>query len=103
MIASGWEVPKMPFFCLHEYKQDEIAKGDSKGQTLAAMLVAQKKNDFKNPVYGVCVRGRFWEFMVLDGQKYSVSLAYDATKNDLFEIFCILKKIKIIIEKILIK
>ena len=49
------------------------------------------------PIHGCYVVGRFWFFVILDENKYSVSLAYDATKIDeLKEIFAILTELKFI-------
>ena len=36
----------------------------------------------------------FWFFMVLDGDKYAKSIAFDATTEDIFLIFAILQKSK---------
>jgi hypothetical protein len=38
------------------------------------------------PLYGCYVVGRNWFFLVLNGKEYDVSLAYDATQDDLFDI-----------------
>ncbi len=98
LIAQGRAVPKRPFFCLHEYKPDVPSSKDPLAQTLVAMVVAQRLNDSGKPMYGICVVGRFWYFMVLDKQEYAVSLAYDATKDELFDIFAALLYLKTIIE-----
>ncbi len=98
LIAQGRGVPKHPFFCLHEYKPDVPSSKDPLGQTLIAMVVAQQLNQNDKPVYGLCVVGRLWYFMVLDKQEYAVSLAYDATKDELFDIFKALLHVKTIIE-----
>ncbi len=81
LIAQGKNVPKHPFFCLHEYKPSIPSSKDPTAQTLVGMVVAQHLNQNSKPVYGICVVGRFWYFMVLDQQDYAVSLAYDATKD----------------------
>ncbi|MDM8549290.1 hypothetical protein QUF72_04395 [Desulfobacterales bacterium HSG2] len=94
MIASGWRVPKKPYFCFQEYKKEKDAEGDPAAQALAAMLVSQEINEHKIPVYGCYVRGRFWFFMVLKDKSYCISDAYTATKDDLFDIFRILKVLK---------
>ncbi|MGB1241503.1 MAG: hypothetical protein ACPG49_03210, partial [Chitinophagales bacterium] len=60
-----------------------------------------KQNQAKEieaPLYGVYTIGRLWFFILLEGKTYSESLAYDATQEDLLEIFCILKKVKEYIE-----
>ncbi len=102
LIAQGKTVPKHPFFCLHEYKPSIPSSKDPTAQTLIAMLVAQYLNNNGKPVYGICVVGRLWYFIVLDKQEYAISLAYDATKDELFDIFKILLHIKTIIETKLI-
>ncbi|MFN0203775.1 MAG: hypothetical protein ACKVTZ_19765 [Bacteroidia bacterium] len=98
MIASGRLEPEIPYFFLQEYKQETDPNGDPRAQVLAAMLVAQTKNEDGLPIYGGYVRGRNWFFMTLEGKKYAKSRAYDATQEDIFDIFKILKKLKTIIE-----
>ncbi len=95
LIAKGEGVPQDPFFCLHEYKP---SSKDPLGQTLIAMFVAQQLNQNDKPMYGICVVGRFWYFILLDKQEYAISLAYDATKDELFDIFKALLHVKTIIE-----
>ncbi|EDN70114.1 hypothetical protein BGP_2120 [Beggiatoa sp. PS] len=63
------------------------SSGDPLGQLLIAMVAAQKLNNDLKPIYGCYVMGRLWFFVVLEGLDYSTSLAYDATKNDIKEIF----------------
>ena len=99
MIASGRLEPEVPYFFLQEYKQESDPNGDPLAQVLAAMLVAQTKNEDGLPIYGGYVKGRNWFFMVLVEKKYCISLSYDATKEELFDIFKILKKLKVLIEK----
>ncbi len=102
MLATGKQIPKVPFFALHEYKPEPTASNDPQGQLLVAMLAAQRKNKAKEidiPLYGVYVIGRLWFFLVLEGNHYSKSLAYDATQEDLMDIYCILKKVKDYVDK----
>lgn len=97
MLATGKQIPKVPFFALHEYKPEPTASNDPQGQLLVAMLAAQKMNKVKDidiPLYGVYVIGRLWFFLVLEGNTYCKSLAYDATQHDLMDIYCSLKKVK---------
>jgi hypothetical protein len=95
LISKGKQKPKQPFFCLHEYKQENRMDSDPLGQLLVAMVVAQLHNDVDMPIYGCYVVGRLWFFVLLQGNNYSVSLAYDATKMDeLKEIFAILTEVK---------
>ncbi|MCU0443514.1 MAG: hypothetical protein MUE85_01255 [Microscillaceae bacterium] len=98
MIARGKQIPRQPFFCLHEYKQENKRDNDPLGQLLIAMVVAQSKNEVEMPIYGAYVSGRNWFFVVLEDKKYSVSDAYVATSDDIFQIFKILKKHQLMIE-----
>lgn len=100
VVARGWAKPTMPYFFLHEYKQDQTTnKGNARGQLLAAMLTAQALNADDKPLFGVYLIGASWRFVVLEGRKYAVK-RFDATeKEDLFQIFAMLKWIKGYIEK----
>ncbi|MFN0203207.1 MAG: hypothetical protein ACKVTZ_16895 [Bacteroidia bacterium] len=98
VVAKGWESPMIPYFFLHEYKQEE-KKGDARAQLLAAMLVAQALNGNEKPVYGVYLIGASWRFIVLVGKDYAVE-RFDATKEqDIVKIFQMLKWVKHYIEK----
>lgn len=99
MIASGKGEPEVPYFCFHEYKKEADPNGDPTGQCLAAMLVAQVKNEENVPIYGVTITGENWRFLVLEGKNYDISSSYSAGSNDIYDIFRILKKLKIIIAK----
>jgi len=94
MIASGHREPRKPYFCFQEYKREKDNEGDPAAQTLAAMLVAREISERKIPIYGAYVRGRFWFFMVLKYRAYSISDAYVATRDDLFDLFGILRHLK---------
>jgi hypothetical protein len=83
---------------LHEYKP-EIGGNDPKGQLLAAMLTCEYLNDKKFPIYGCYVVGKFWYFVVLDGNDYDVSHAYDTSTDDIFDVFSILIQAKVYIEE----
>jgi len=98
VIAKGRREPEIPFFCLNEFKRDIETKGDPKGQCLAAMLVAQELNYNEKPIFGIVVKGKIWEFMVLDGKEYAISKPYKAVDEELFEIVKLLKHLKSIIE-----
>lgn len=102
LVALGYQLAEVPFFTLHEYKPEPEFTGDPNGQLLIAMIAAQKANrakGFDHPLYGVYVTGRFWFFVILDGDKYVKSLAYDATKSDLFSIYKMLQHVKVYIDK----
>jgi len=101
MIAKGKLNPHQPYFCLHEYKREKGKDSDPLGQLLVEMLAAQTENKTQHPVYGIYIIGRMWVFVVLEGNLYSVSDGYIATKDDIFQIFSILKKLKVLIEKVL--
>ncbi|MEY4905508.1 MAG: hypothetical protein RLZZ292_3323 [Bacteroidota bacterium] len=100
MLAQGKQIPKQPFFFLHEYKQETKRNSDPKGQLLISMLTAQTLNEQKFPLYGCFVVGRFWFFVVLENKEYAVSAAFDSSqKDDILKIISILRNIKTIIEK----
>lgn len=99
LIASGMRLPKLPFFCLNEFKKEEHSSNDPAGQLLASMLVAQHQNKTilaqqKMPVYGCYVIGRYWYFVVLKGNKYAISADHSAIKSDIFDIVKMLKGLK---------
>lgn len=96
-VAKGTYTPKIPYFCFHEYKRIEAQKGDVRGQLLAAMLTAQTVNCQTLPVYGVYVLDHDWHFMVLQGQEYAVTAGHNAAKEEIFDIFVILKALKSIL------
>lgn len=105
-IAQGEQIPKALYFCLHEYKPEEGTSNDPLGQLLIAMVAAQQANQRKNdakeiPIYGAYVLGRHFYFGVLNGKQYAFSDAYTATQSDIFEIFCVFKKLKSYIEDLL--
>lgn len=52
MLAKGKVLPKIPYFCLHEYKQENRIDNDSLGQLLIGMVAAQAKNADDLPIYG---------------------------------------------------
>ncbi len=99
MVAYGLQSPLQPYFFFHEYKQETRRDNDPLGQLLASMLTAQHLNDEKQgPLYGCYITGRFWYFVVLHGQEYAVSRAYDATQPDVYAIFRALREAKAYIE-----
>ncbi len=103
MIATGkWE-PEIPFFFISEYKREVEPRRNPMAQNLAEMIVAQKLNNNKCPVYGAYIVGKQWHFMILEGKTYTVSNAYVATRDDIFDIFKILKNLKTTITEILKK
>ncbi|GAK50226.1 hypothetical protein U14_01453 [Candidatus Moduliflexus flocculans] len=101
LVASGKQTPKEPFFFLHEYKKQADTSNDPVGQLLAEMVAAHTANRRKHPVYDAYVIGRPWYFVLLDGQTYAESLAYDATKEEIFAIAAILRQTKTMIDSLL--
>jgi hypothetical protein len=99
-VALGEQIPRQPFFFLHEYKPlNKTTPSDPLGQLLIAMIATQTFNEIQRPLYGTFVRGSDWQFVVLDGNKYAVSNDFDSKKiADLLKIFSILKKCKGYIE-----
>jgi hypothetical protein len=72
IIATGFRNPKMPLFCLNLYKKESDPFGEPRGQLLATMLAVQKNNNNQYPVFGCYIIGRSWNFVVLEGNKFSV-------------------------------
>ncbi|MCU0469946.1 MAG: hypothetical protein MUF58_15225 [Arcicella sp.] len=103
MIATGLRNPKVPYFCLNEYKRQTDPNGNPQGQALIAMLVAQKLNDSHadRPIFGCYVIGRNWYFMALVGNEYAISKDFSCVDDEMFDIFRILKGLKVQIEKLL--
>jgi hypothetical protein len=80
---------------LKEFKRRKKGANDPEGQMLAAMLIAQYKNQDNKPVYGAWLTGTIWEFAVLEGKTLHASLTFDSTKpKDLLQIVFILRKLK---------
>lgn len=101
MIATGFRNPKLPFFCISEYKKAQDPNGDPQGQALIAMLVTQHLNNNKNPVYGCYIVGRQWVFIALEGKKYTFSKSYTVDDDEIFDIYQILKSLKWHIEQMM--
>jgi hypothetical protein len=100
MIAKGKSIPRQPYFCLHEYKQENRRDNDPLGQLLIGMLAVHEANEPKIPIYGCYVSGRNWFFVLLEGDKYCLSNAYNAADTAIYQIFSILKKCRSLIEVI---
>jgi hypothetical protein len=90
MIAKGKQIPQKPFFFLHEYKQENRRDNDPLGQLLIAMVAAQVQNKDNEVLYGCYVSGRNWFFVVMEGKNYVVSNAFNATNDDIFQLYAIL-------------
>ena len=97
IIATGYREPKIPMFAFSEYKRELDPTGDPVGQTLAAMLVGQALDERSKPLYGCYVVGHDWRFLVLEDKQYTISQDYSAITNEIFDIFRILKALKLIV------
>ena len=100
-VAKGIYKPETPIFFLHEYKRGKGNPSDPDGQILAEMLASRTLNNQENEVmYGIVVLGRSWTFIVLKGNEYAFSKAFDSRlPEQLIEMFEILKASKEIIEQ----
>jgi hypothetical protein len=101
MFATGYRNPKVPYFCLNEYKRQTDPDGDPRGQVLIAMLAAQHINDNKKPIFGSYIIGRDWYFTALIGREYAISKDYSCVGNEVFDIHRILKGLKVQIDKLI--
>jgi hypothetical protein len=100
MLASPTNsgLPKSPYFFLQEFKRSLGNNHDPEGQMLAAMILAQEKNQNSQPLFGSWIQGRFWYFTTLVRNHYCVSNPYNATNpDDLLQIVFILRKLKALI------
>ena len=78
ITASGTYEPITPYFFLHEYKRQTGTEASPLGQLLISMLAAATLNADGKPIYGCYVLGRYWSFVLLDGQQYGFSQGFDA-------------------------
>ncbi len=90
MLAKGIQMPRKPHFFLHEYKPEKRRDNDPLGQLLIAMAAAQKLNKDNNRIYGIYVNGRNWFWVLLEGQTYATSAAYDIASDEIFQLFATL-------------
>jgi hypothetical protein len=54
------------------------------------MVAAQVQNKDNEVLYGCYVSGRNWFFVVMEGKNYAVSNAFNATNDDIFQLYAIL-------------
>ncbi len=101
VVSKGEQHPEQPFFFLHEYKQERRRDNDPLGQLLIEMLVAKQLNEEVNQVFGCYVVGRNHFFVALTESEYCVSQAFDATSDDIFDIFKALSYVKQQINEVL--
>ena len=101
LVATGKQIPKAPFFALHEYKPEVGVVTDPQGQLLIAMLAADSRNkelELDLPLYGTYIIGRLFFFLYFYKNQYARSRSYDATQEDIRDIFCAFKWVKSYIE-----
>lgn len=104
LIAKGRQIPRTPFFCVHEYKPDPSSSNDPLGQLLIGLEAVNQENQkegFDFPLYGAYVVGRLFYFVVFDGKTYAKSEPYIATQDSIVDIFCCLKQVKKYIQQII--
>jgi hypothetical protein len=94
MVATGKQIPKIPFFFIQEYKPQFGPKNDPKGQLLCEMVATQAKNADNLPLYGLYVVGRSWFFVLLKDKDYIVSKAFDSYESD--DLPCIVQMLKFV-------
>jgi len=100
-VASGYREPRLPYFVFAEYKKDKDPEGDPAAQAIAAMLAGQALNNDNKLMYGCYVVGENWRFMVLEGSEYTITPAYSALTDEVFEVLQALKTLKKIVESYL--
>ena len=96
-LASGRREPEIPYFAFQQYKRMTDPDGDPAGQVLAAMLAGQSLNTDNLPRYGCHVIGADWYFMTLEDKEYTISRDYSALSNEIFDIYRLLKVLKLIV------
>ena len=100
IVASGFRSPQVPFFSFHEHKPEVDNSGDPVGQVLSAMMVGQAKNgNMEEPIFGCYVIGQNWYFLVLDNKNYTIATPFATTNKEIFDVFKMLKAMKMMIEE----
>jgi hypothetical protein len=97
LIATplGLSTPRAPYFFLQEFKRRKKSSNDAEGQMLAAMLIAQHKNQDQKPVYGAWITGSLWEFAILEGTTLHSSTVFNTVdKEDTRKVVFILRALK---------
>jgi hypothetical protein len=97
LLASpaGIATPRTPYFFLQEFKRQKGDSNDPEAQMLAAMLVAQLRNNDQKPIYGAWIVGSIWNFTILLNNEYYVSRKFDAADyEELLQIVFILRHLK---------
>jgi len=52
-------------------------------------------------LYGAYVRGRMWHFVLLDAKQYAVHSGFNATQEEIINIFGVLQNTKKILDQLL--
>lgn len=99
VVAQGRRVPERPFFFIHEYKRERDKNSDPLGQLMIEMVAAQLLNQDEHVLYGAYVVGRNWHFVVLNGREYAVHRGLNATSDELYTIFGVLKNMEVILDE----
>lgn len=95
LLASGKQIPRAPFFFIHEYKKEKGTSNDPLGQLLSTLVAASNLNETPRTLYGAYIIGKDWYFVTLKGGEYSVSLPYGTTDfGTLKKVFVILQNVK---------
>lgn len=63
------------------------------------MLACQSLNEKERPILGLYLIGKDWIFITLAANEYTISRTFDASNEDIFQIFAILQKSKEIIQR----
>ncbi len=100
MIASGFREPEAPYFFINEFKRETDPNGSPLAQVLAAMLVGQAINQNQHPIYGCYILGRDWYFLALNDISFAISKAFDATTEQVFDLYQVLKALKEIVKQL---
>ena len=100
MIASGFREPEAPYFFINEFKRETDPNGSPLAQVLAAMLVGQAINQNQHPIYGCYILGRDWYFLALKDSSFAISKGYDATTEQVFDLYRILKALKEMVKQL---
>lgn len=104
-VGTGKAQPKEVYFLFHQYDPAGGQLYDPRTQLIASMLAVRQRKVNQHeltPVYGCYVIGQSWFFVVLQGDRYATSLAYNSTRPEqLRTAFNALAQVKIYIEQLL--
>ncbi len=87
-VALGEQIPRQPFFFIHEYKPlNKTTPSDPLGQLLIAMLATQTLNTVERPIFGVYTEGGiFFDFNVsqLFNHQFKLKMLATDVKKHIF-------------------